>query len=99
MPPGFSAISDDYAKELMEIPEYYENSEDIPEPLRGKRRRAELFSKTDPDVQKFLADQASIAAQEDKLRELRHNGIMKLAKYAGLDDAEVRAVFGEVNGG
>ena len=70
----------------------------LPKDILAKNvERGVYLDEENSEVIKHLETKKEQDAQEAKLRELRHNGIMKLAKYAGLDDAEVRAVFGEVN--
>ena len=87
---GFSAISDSYVKELMEVPEFYEKSEDVPEALRGQRRRAELFEEDHPEVQDYLKSQDAALTQEKKLAELRSEAKAVLAKATGLTAEQIQ---------
>ena len=83
---GFTALSESF---LAALPK------DV---LTKNVERGVYLDEENSEVIKYLETQQEQDAHAGKLRELRYNGILKLAKYAGLDDAEVRAVFGEVNG-
>ena len=69
----------------------------LPKDVLAKNvERGVYLDEENSEVIKHLETQQEQTAKEDKLRKIRRSGITKLAKSAGLDDAEVKAVFGEV---